>query len=148
MKRIVSLALALTVFAGCSLKGQQIPGFSPRWASADWKVLGRTNQEECGTYVFIDWGHLFKNESAAASATSPAGILASYLPSPGNIPEARRALYHALDRVPEATHLLEPRIHTTWNGIALAPFLMFGQRCATVEAHGVRIAERPVPNAE
>ncbi|MGK0347803.1 MAG: hypothetical protein ACI855_003890, partial [Myxococcota bacterium] len=36
----------------------------------------------------------------------------------------------------------------SWEGIALAPFLMFGTRCATVEAHGVRIGDRPVPNAQ
>lgn len=150
MKRIALLAAGLMALAGCNLKSQSLPGFAPRMASADWQVLGRTNHEECGTYVFIDWAHLFKNEAAAATAGGGdiTSLIASFIPSPAGTPEARRALYHALEKVPEATHLLEPRVHVTWKGFALAPVLMFGQRCATVDAHGVRIGERPVPNAQ
>lgn len=143
MNRFVAIACAIAL-AGCALKGQSLPGFQPDWASADYTVLGRTNYEECGTYVFIDWGHLFVNESAAATSANP---IAGLLPGPGNTAEAKRALYHALDKVPEATHLLEPRVHVQWNGFGVGPIFLFGRRCATVEAHGVRIGDRPVPNA-
>lgn len=140
MKRIAVVVAGILALTACNMKSQTIPGFSPRFASADYQVLARTNHEECGTYVFIDWGHLFKNESAGTSGGNP---LASLLQTP----ESSRALYHALERIPEATHLMQPRVHNSWEGIALAPFLMFGSRCATVEAHGVRIGDRPVPNA-
>jgi len=148
MKRIAAVAAGIVALTACNLKSQTIPGFNPRFASADYQVLARTNHEECGTYVFIDWGHLFKDESAAVSAgaDNPLGAILGLLPL--GVPETNRALYHALERIPEATHLLEPRVHTSWEGIALAPFLMFGTRCSTVEAHGVRIGDRPVPNAQ
>ena len=45
----------------------------------------------------------------------------------------------------EATHLLASRVHTTGSGLlwfSTLPF--FGQRCATVEARGVRIGEKPL----
>ncbi|MFT6146715.1 MAG: hypothetical protein ACJAZO_005219 [Myxococcota bacterium] len=147
---VAALAAGFLALTACNLKSQTIPGFSPRFASADYQVLARTNHEECGTYVFIDWGHLFKDESAtvSASASNPLASILASIPFLGGPPESSRALYHALERIPEATHLLEPRIHTSWEGIALAPFLMFGTRCATVEAHGVRIGDRPVPNAQ
>lgn len=146
MKRIAAITAGILALTACSLKGQTVPGFNPRFASADYQVLARTNHEECGTYVFIDWGHLFKNERASITSDSPLGALAGLLPL--GVPETNRALYHALERIPEATHLMQPRVHTSWDGIALAPFLMFGTRCSTVEAHGVRIGDRPVPNAE
>ena len=34
-----------------------------------------------------------------------------------------------------------------WTGFGMVPFA-FGKRCATVDAHGVRIGDRPVPNAQ
>ncbi|MBT3218290.1 MAG: hypothetical protein HN348_04310 [Proteobacteria bacterium] len=149
MKKLLPLAIAIVALTACQMKKQGIPSFDPKWASADYKVLARTNAEECGDYVFIDWAHLFKNEAAAVSGGgSPLDIVAGMMPSAGSTPEAKRALYHALDKVPEATHLLSPRVHVSWDGFALAPFLMFGKRCATVEAHGVKIGERPVPNAQ
>jgi hypothetical protein len=144
MKRIAALTAGIVVLTACNLKAQTIPSFNPDFASSDYQILARTNHEECGTYVFVDWAHLFKNEGASSTG----GSVTDMIPFLGGPPEARRALYHALERIPEATHLLEPRVHTTWEGIALAPFLMFGTRCATVEAHGVRIGDRPVPNAE
>mgnify|MGYP004352247505 CR=1 FL=1 len=148
MKRIAAVAAGILALTACNLKSQTIPGFNPRFASADYQVLARTNHEECGTYVFIDWGHLFKDESASISGGSgnPLDSIIGLLPF--GVAETDRALYHALERIPEATHLLEPRVHTSWEGIALAPFLMFGTRCSTVEAHGVRIGDRPVPNAQ
>jgi hypothetical protein len=148
MKRIVALAAGILALAACNLKGQSIPAYVPDFASADYQVLARTNHEECGSYVFIDWAHLFKREGAVITGGAALPIPLPLPVGPLATPEARRATYHALERIPEATHLLEPRVHTTWQGIALAPFLMFGTRCATVEAHGVRIGDRPVPNAQ
>ena len=62
--------------------------------------------------------------------------------------EARRALYEALGRIPDATHLMAPRVSSSFNGLGTTKLPIFGQRCSTVEARGVRIGERPVPNAE
>ncbi len=143
MNRFLALVCVFAL-SGCAYKGQTLPSFTPNFASADYQVLGRTNHEECGTYVFIDWGHLFKNEAASAVGGSS---LLDILPIGGHNQETKRALYHALEKVPEATHLLEPRVRTTWNGFGMPPFFAFGRACSTVEARGVKILERPVPNA-
>ena len=147
MKRIMFLAVGLAAMTACNMKGQTIPAFDPNFASADWTVLGKTNHEECGIYVFVDWQHLFVNQAAGTSGGDISSMIAGLLPSAANAPEAQRALYHALEKMPEATHLLEPRIHTHWTGFGMVPFA-FGKRFATVDAHGVRIGDRPVPNAQ
>ncbi|MFT4626672.1 MAG: hypothetical protein ACI8PZ_005350 [Myxococcota bacterium] len=143
MKRVLLALGAAVLLGGCTYKRHAIPTMNPEPAKADYTVLGKTNHEECGTYIFaIDWKHLFQNQTSktAAAVGSHGG--------PYNTPmnrEASRALYHALDKMPEATHLLASRVHTTGSGLlwfSTLPF--FGQRCATVEARGVRIGEKPL----
>ncbi|RMG17843.1 MAG: hypothetical protein D6729_08005 [Deltaproteobacteria bacterium] len=146
--------LALPLLFGlsaCSLKHTTVPGAPIPFASADYTVLGNTNAEECGTYILgIDFAHLFSNQAATISgATSgdPLSAILGLIFGPRS-PEASRALYMALEKIPEATHLLAPRIHETVSGIPLGPWVLFGQRCAVVDARGVVIGEKPVPNAQ
>ncbi len=153
MKRLSTLLLALGAAFGlsaCSLKHATVPGAPIPFASADYTVLGNTNAEECGTYILgIDFSHLFSNQSATitgGTSTDPISAILGLLLGPTS-PEASRALYMALEKIPEATHLLAPRVHETVSGIPLGPFVLFGQRCATVDARGVVIGEKPVPNA-
>lgn len=132
MKRL-ALALPLVMMAGCTLKYHTIPEARPEFAKADYRVLGKTNHEECGTYVLaLDFGHMFSNQRGTRLGSGPFGSA-----------EQRRALYHALDKMPEATHLLAHRTHTTSTGLVLAGRPIFGQRCAAVEARGVKIGEKP-----
>mgnify|MGYP004081241383 FL=1 len=75
---------------------------------------------------------------------------ASDLPLPiplpiGASPEGSRALYAALEKIPEATHLLDTRSETSSNGVLIFGHPIFGQRCTTVHAWGVKIDERPNP---
>jgi hypothetical protein len=149
MKRLLLVPIALTALlagSGCTLKGARIPQADIPFAKADYKVLGETNAQECGTYAFgIDWGHLFKNERASSSGGGGgdlASILVGLIPS-GMPPEGSRALYYALEKMPEATHLLAPRVQTTTQGVLLGPVVFFGKRCASVTAHGVKIGNGP-----
>jgi len=155
MKRLALAAVALLATTGCALKGSSIPGASIDFAKADYTVLGATNAEECGTYILgIDWGHLFKNEGAmiapgsftlTGSAGLPLGVHNALL-----TPEGSRALYMSLEKMPDATHLLAPRVNTEIKGVPMGPSpyapLLFGQRCTTVEARGVKIGDRPTVN--
>lgn len=142
MKRF-ALALPLAVLAGCTMKYHTVPEAAPEFAKADYRVLGKTNHEECGTYILgIDFGHLFNNQRGTRLSASPIGMI-PLIGSMGGSPEEARALYHALDKMPEATHLLAHRTHTTSTGLVLFGSPIFGQRCAAVEARGVKIGEKP-----
>jgi hypothetical protein len=130
---------------GCTRKTHGVPGANPEFAKADYTVLGKTNHEECGTYIlFIDFAHLFANQSAAVTggAGGPLDALLGLLGG-GGTPEESRALYHALDKMPEATHLMAHRAHTTSAGLLVFGTPMFGERCTAVEARGVKIGEKP-----
>ena len=153
MKRFLIALTAVAALTGCNMKGTSIPGAAIPFAKADYTIMGATNAEECGTYIIgIDWVHIFKNEGAMvapgtftlqdAGGAIGAGATAGRLS-----PEGSRALYYALEKMPEATHLLAPRVNVETTGIPLGPSpyapILFGKRCASVEAHGVKIGDRP-----
>ncbi len=135
---LIGVLALLTV--GCNKKKHSIPrGMSQPLAKIDYTILGATNHEECGTYILaIDWGHLFANQSYADPAAGILGFLGSYNA------EASRALYHAADKMPEATHLVAPRVHSTSSGVLLPGGVpLFGERCSSVEAHGLKTGTKP-----
>lgn len=142
------LAIMAISLSGCALKGAKIPGAPIPWADAGYTIMGKTTEEACGAYIFgIDFGHLFANQGAgvtAAAGGSPLDAIMGMLPIGGSKEEAR-ALYHALDKIPEATHLLDIRAESSWTGLGTMSLPLFGQRCATVHARGVKIDERPNP---
>lgn len=134
------LPLALLALSGCSLKGAQVPSADIPFAEADYTLMGKTSAESCGTYILgIDWGHLFKNESAS---TTGGDALPIPLPIGGGTAEQKRALYDALEKMPDATHLLEPRVESSFSGVGTIGLPMFGKRCAMVHAHGVKISDK------
>ncbi len=153
MRNLAIAAVAFAVLSGCSYKNHAAPGFGPsgsRFASVDYSVLGETSAEACGTYVFgIDFGHLFVDKAGASGggAADPLSALLGALM--GGNPEEARALYEALDKMPEATHLAAYRSHTTSDGLTAGKFgpPIFGKRCSTIVAHGVKMGKGPVPNA-
>jgi len=141
MKRLI-FALPLILMAGCTFKYHTIPEAAPEFAKADYRVLGKTNHEECGTYILgFDFAHLFANQRGTRISSSPLGAIP--LIGGGGSPEEARSLYHALDKMPEATHLLAHRAHTTSTGLVVFGQPIFGQRCSAVEARGVKIGEKP-----
>lgn len=148
MKKLLSLA-ALLALSGCSFKFHGIPGAPLPFASVDYTILGETSAEACGTYIFgIDFPHLFVDKQGSTSgggATDLAGLLSSLLPS-GNA-ETGRAMYEALEKMPEATNLYAARTHTTVDGFAPQATPIFAKRCTRVVAHGVKLGKGPVPNA-
>lgn len=142
MKRLAVLALIVGATAGCNMRYNAIPEAAPEFAKVDYRVLGKTNHEECGTYIFgIDFGHLFTNQAASRYGGTD-------LPIPfvgGFNPEESRALYHALDKMPEASHLLAHRSNTLSTGFVVFGQPIFGRRCTAVEARGVAIGDGPLP---
>ena len=148
MRKAIFALFALTL-SGCALKGAKIPGAPIPWADAGYTIMGKTTEEACGSYIFgIDFGHLFANQGASVSASSGAsglGAILAMLPVGGGTKEESRALYHALDKIPEATHFLDIRAESSFAGLGTMGFPVFGQRCSTVHARGVKIDERPNP---
>jgi len=136
------LAVLFAAFAvGCSFKSARIPSAPIPFAEADYSVMGKTKAETCGAYIFgIDWGHLFSNQGASIPIAA-GGIGLPFIKN-GNM-EERRAMFMALEKMPKATHLLDPRFEGTVKGLIIGGRPIFGERCATVHARGVRIEEKP-----
>lgn len=143
--------LAATLLGGCNFKHHSFPGAGLPWASVDYTVMGATSAEACGTYIFgIDWGHLFVDSQGGAGGGGGGDILSMVMglvSGGGGAPEVGRALYDAMEKMPEATNLYAPKVHTTTTGFAPFEMPIFGERCATVEARGVKLGKGPVPNA-
>ncbi len=144
------LAIAAVLATGCSFRYRSIPDSGITYAHADYTVMGTTSAGACGTYVFaIDWEHLLNDQRGKvdASAASPLAAILSMMPGGSFTPEASRALYDALEKMPEATNLYAPRVETTVSGFVPFGMPVFGKRCSSIEAKGVRIGRGPVPNA-
>ena len=143
---------AATLLGGCNLKYHTFPAAPLRFASVNYTVLGPTSAEACGTYIFmIDFGHLFTDQEGGASgggSTDIIGAIMGLVGAGGLDPEAKRAMYDALDKMPEATNLYAPKVQTELTGIAPFGFPLFAKRCSSIEARGVKWGTGPVPNAE
>ncbi|MEO0606226.1 MAG: hypothetical protein AAF211_32655, partial [Myxococcota bacterium] len=141
VKNIGMAIVFATLASACSFKNARIPTAQIPFAEADYKVMGKTKAETCGAYIFgIDWGHLFTNQAA----TLP--VAGGLIPLPfigGGNREERRAMFMALEKMPKATHLLEPRFEGSTKGLIIGGLPLFGERCATVHARGVRVEETP-----
>jgi hypothetical protein len=152
MKKLLLALAAFGTLAGCNLKYHSFPGAPLPFASVDYDVMGATSAEACGTYIFgIDFGHLFVDQQGSSSGGGGGDALSmiiGMLPIGGPSPEAARALYDAMEKMPEATNLYAPKIHETVTGISPFGMPIFGQRCAEVEARGVKLGKGPVPNAQ
>lgn len=146
MKKL--LAVSLVLLGGCNLKYHTLPGAPLRFASVNYTVMGATSAEACGTYILgIDWGHLFVDQQGGAGgASDPLSLVMGVVA--GGSPEQSRAMYEAMEKMPEATNLYAPKVHETVTGFAPFGYPVFGKRCAQVEAHGVKLGTGPVPNAE
>jgi hypothetical protein len=135
--------VVLALATGCGLKNREIVAAPLPFASVNYTVLGPTSADACGIYVLgIDFGHLVRDRSAKVSGGSILGLR-----SRPNA-EERRALYDALDKMPEATNLYAPRFEDNVTGFSPFGVPVFGQRCASVVAHGVQLGSGPVPNAQ
>ncbi|HNC94740.1 MAG TPA: hypothetical protein PKY30_04765 [Myxococcota bacterium] len=145
------LLLSVLVLGGCNLKYWTVPGAPLPFASVNYSVMGSTSAEACGTYIFaIDWGHLFTDQQGSiggGGAADPLSAILGMLPIGGPSPEAARALYDAIEKMPEATNIYAPKVHEHVTGFSPFGTPVFGKRCATVEAHGVKLGTGPVPNA-
>jgi hypothetical protein len=151
MKNVLLAFAAMATLGGCNLKYHTFPAAPLRFASVDYDVLGATSAEACGTYIFgIDFGHLFTDNQGSASGGGggdPISMIIGMLPIGGPSAEEGRAMYDALEKMPEATNLYAPKVHTTVTGISPFGTPIFGQRCVEVEARGVKLGKGPVPNA-
>lgn len=148
MKKL--LVLSALLLGGCNLKSHSIPGAPLPFASVNYTVMGATSAEACGTYIFgIDFGHLFVDQQGSTGgggASDPISAIIGLIGGGGSA-ESARALYDAMEKMPEATNLYAPKIQETVTGFSPFGVPIFGKRCSTVEAHGVKLGTGPVPNA-
>jgi hypothetical protein len=140
---IVLVSLAMMTVAGCAYTHETIPTANIPFAKASYELGGETSAESCGVYIMgVNFANLFGTDTAATSGGAAAGPLAGLLG--GGLVEEAEAIYNALQSMPEATHLLSPRVVNTFAGIGNMGMPFFGSRCSTVKAHAVKMGG---PNA-
>ena len=131
--RIAVILISFSLCAGCSFTSESIPEANIQFAKARYELGGATSAEECGTYIlFMNFGTLFGTDTAYTSGGG--GGLAALL---GGSAEQNQALYMALQKMEGATHLMKPRVVTTFSGIGTTSLPLFGKRCASVTAQAV-----------
>ena len=140
---LVLVSLAMMTAAGCSWTHETIPVADIPFAKASYELGGETSAESCGVYIMgYNFANLFGTDTAATSGGAAANPLAALLG--GGIIEESEAIYNALQSMPEATHLLSPRVVNSFAGIGTLGMPFFGSRCSTVKAHAVKMGG---PNA-
>ena len=92
----------------------------------------------------VNFANLFGTDTAATSGGGGGGGPLAGLLGGGGLVEEAEAIYNALQSMPEATHLLSPRVVNTFAGIGNMGMPFFGSRCSTVKAHAVKMGG---PNA-
>lgn len=134
----VLVGFMLTVGVGCSFNHANVPEADIPFAAADYELGDRVSQESCNTYILgIDFSALFGSDTA----TVPTGASALPIPLPigGVAPEVSEAMYMAVEKMPDATHVVRPRTHVSTNGLVAFGTPIFGKRCGKVEAHSATI---------
>ncbi len=125
---------------GCSHTNATIPDAGIPFARASYKLAGQTSEEECGTYILgLNFGSLFATETGTRSGG--AGGILGLIGGGGGTLEEQQALYKALEKIPEATHLLEPRVKNSFVGVGYVGLPFFGKRCAAVKSHAVTMGD-------
>ena len=125
---------------GCAHTNASIPDAGIPFARASYKLAGETSEEECGTYILgINFGSIFATETGTRTAGGGGGILGLF--ASGGTLEEQEALYKALEKIPTATHLLEPRVKNSFVGVGYVSLPIFGKRCATVKSHAVTMGD-------
>lgn len=112
MKRIIVLVLVIAmislVFTGCVSKSRSLPGTSLPLADADYEVLGDTQAEFTLMRVLIF--NIGEGKRNLGTLSGSGGLLANL-----NIPvdttgiAKNAALYKALEQMPDADMVIEPR---------------------------------------
>jgi hypothetical protein len=141
--RITILALLVGLFAmvgtGCSFNHANVPNAPIEFAASDYELGDKVSQETCNTYILgINFAGLFGSDTA--TVPSPASALPIPLPGSGAAPEVTEAMYMAVQKMPNATHVVQPRTHVSMSGLTLgSAFPIFGKRCGKVEAHSATV---------
>ncbi|MCB9686916.1 MAG: hypothetical protein H6735_17890 [Alphaproteobacteria bacterium] len=136
-------ALPLLVLGACATRVHHVPELKAAWSEGPWVVEGRVRTESCAIYILaVDWPHLFADQRARVDGA------ALRPPWSRVVPEERRALYDAMQRLPDATHVLAPRGHVETVGVSILGRPLFGERCAAVDVTGVRLGASAAPSAE
>ncbi len=107
------LVAAIGFISGCTSMSKDtriIAAQGIRLVPIDYTVIGDTAAEDTRTYILgVDFAHIFKDVLAAnVDQTTGRGILDTIL-APKEDMAKRGALYKALEKIPQADRLLDPR---------------------------------------
>lgn len=122
LRHLVLVALAAGFLIGCATANREIPVLRLPPVPVDYEVIGDTTAEDVRTAIFlIDFEHLFsdiKTGSVSASASAAGNALEAFREFLGNLEtSAKKAAVHkAVEKIPEADALLEPRYYVQSSG--------------------------------
>lgn len=130
---IIIISAGMIILTGCTSMSNDIkviPTQGLKLVPIDYTVIGDTTAEESRVSVFgVDWEHLFYDEAARnitdIAIPSPFFITLDYKAKQG-------ALYKALQKVPQADRIIEPR----WT-VKTHNFLLFQKVTVTVTAKAI-----------
>ncbi len=110
---IAVLVAAIGFISGCTSMSNDTRIISPqgiRLVPIDYTVIGDTAAEDTRTYILgVDFAHIFSDVLAAnVDENTGRGFLSTLLASKEDMAK-RGALYKALEKIPQADRLLEPR---------------------------------------
>jgi len=109
---LVILIAGCVILSGCTSLSREtsiLPTQGLELCPMDYEVIGDTSAEDSRTAIFfIDFAHLFKDESAGYSAPSDISAMIEEMVSLVGRTK-RGAMYKALAKIPQADRLLEPR---------------------------------------
>jgi len=105
----ILLILSAAIFSSCTSMSNDIkviPTQGLRLVPIDFTVIGDTTAEESRTEMFmVDWAHLFNDQGARHVSEETSAPFFESL----ELKAKRAALYKALQKVPQADRLIEPR---------------------------------------
>ncbi len=127
---ILFVAVISVTLTNCTSAGLASPGLRTNGldlAKADYTIGNNTVGKACKTRLFgVIWSDLMESNQG-------------YLPGYWFNHVASAAVYDALNKIPDATYVVEPRFEVTSTGL----FPLFGEQCVTVRARAVTLGNGP-----
>ena len=103
---IITLAITALIFMNCSANSRLMKTVNLPHVPINYEVIGDTTAEETRTQIlFVDWEHLFADSQGMLTGLSSGLSFTESI-----VDKAKKgALYKALQKIPEADKLIEPR---------------------------------------
>ena len=141
MKRMaIFFAASCLILTSCSFKHARMDAADLPLAPADYEVLGWVTETACADYILGIFRTPQDGPKNVMGFLSPGSIIGGAIPDQ----DSADAMYKAMLRYPDATHLLAPRFRIEAKGVVFAGVVIFGERCSEVRVRAVSVKNGPL----